>query len=409
MIFFDKPEHVYCMKKIGWLCIALLSTHLAFGQGKKFFEKGTVKLNEFSTQNTKGKGLNEQLSVRLTNGLPLVEVTIGGESYIFLFDSGAPTVISNAIYERLGLKPVHEGKVSDSQNNKSEQVFTVLPDMQLGGLSFTDIGAVVLDLHKSVFGCFKIDGILGANQMAKLFWQVNYNDNSAQATDDLRNFDLTGYDMVLPFETSNQKTPYIKSNIFGKNLSFTFDTGYTGRFKVERKYFQVNKAIDYIEMYGAASVGAYGTAKADIGYLFRTNQLHFDKANLDEERATTGTSNLIGNDFLKDFSYILDWKNNKIYLKRIKKSKIEFKSFGFEYLFEENKPKVVSVFKDQQTLQVGDQILSINAIDLQNLSSEQACHYLLNRIEKDLDTIAIKIQRKDEVLELNLTKNTYFD
>lgn len=397
------------MKKIGWLCIALLSTHVAFGQGKKFFEKGTVKRSLTATSLDSKKGLNEHLTVRLTNGLPLVDVTIAGQSYIFLFDSGAPTVISNAIYERLALKPAHEGKVSDSQNNKSEQTFTILPEMQVGDLAFADVGAVVLDLHKSVFGCFNIDGILGANQMAKLFWQINYNDNSAQATDDLRNFDLTAYDIVLPFETSNQKTPYIKSNIFGKNLSFTFDTGYTGRFKVESKYFQADKVNDYIEMFGAASVGAYGTAKADVGYLFKVDQLRLDKANLEGERATTGTSNLIGNDFLKDFSYILDWKNNKIYLKRIKERKIEFKSFGFEYLFEANKPKVVSIFKDQQSLQVGDLIVSINGIDLQNLSSEQACHYLLNRIEKDLDTIAIKVQRKDEVLELKLTKKTYFN
>ena len=387
----------------------LLCAQVVVGQGKKFFNKVTVKLDTTLATNSKTQGINEQVPIRLVNNLPLIDVTIAGQSYIFMFDTGAPTVISEAIYQRLGLEPAHKGKVTDSQNNKRKQVFTLLPEMQVGALVFSDVGAVVVDLHKSVFGCFAIDGILGANQMAPLAWKVNYSEKSLQATDDMRNFDLSDYTMVLPFETSMQKTPKVKSSLLGKKLSFTFDTGYSGRFKVEKKYFDAHKTDQYVETYGASAVGAYGTSKADVGHVFISNDLMLDKNSFDGERVSTGSSNLIGNDFLINFSYIMDWKTQKIYLKRLKTSAAELKTFGFDYLFVENKPTVVSVYKDQDAVQLGDVILSVNGVDMQNLTDEEACHYLLNRVGKDDDILMVKLKRKDAIMELSLPKKVYFN
>ncbi|WP_435525282.1 hypothetical protein [Chryseobacterium indoltheticum] len=47
---------------------------------------------------------------------------MNGKMYQFLFDSGAPTVISTAIYNELNLKKKHRSKVTDSKKinrNKS--------------------------------------------------------------------------------------------------------------------------------------------------------------------------------------------------------------------------------------------------------------------------------------------------
>lgn len=397
------------MKRMGWLCLLLLSAQVVVGQGRAFFNKGTVKLDTTVASDNRTKGINERIPIRLVNNLPLVEVTIAGETYIFMFDTGAPTVISEAIYKRLGLEPAHKGKVSDSQNNKAKQVFTLLPEMKVGSLVFSEVGAVVLDLHKSVFGCFAIDGILGANQMATLAWKVNYSEKSLQATDDMRNFDLSAYTTVLPFETSLQKTPKVKSSLLGKKVNFTFDTGFTGRFKVEKKFFDADKVNTYVETYGATAVGAYGTSKADVGHLFISDDLMLDKNRFDGERVSTGNSNLIGNDFLVNFSYIMDWKTQKIYLKRLTTSAAELKTFGFDYLFVENKPTVVSVYKDQEAVQLGDVILSINEVDMQHLTDEEACHYLLNRLGKDDDVLQVKLKRKEDILELSLPKKVYFN
>jgi len=392
------------MKKTGWLFLLVLTFQLSIAQNKKFFEKGKVYSSEDQRRST---GINTYIPLSMSNNLPLVQVTIAGKAYTFLFDSGAPTVISTAIYERLGLKPSYEGKVTDSQDTKNKQIFTVVPEMQLGELVFTETAAVVLDLHHSVFGCFNIDGILGANQMAKLVWQVNYAENSLHAVDHINALNMEGYDIILPFSTSMQKTPYVKLTLWNKTLSLTFDTGYSGNIKVQSKYFQSDKTTDYIALHGASSVGAYGTAKDADNYLFLIDQLQLADVTFSKERASTGTSNLLGNGFLQDYAYILDWKNSKIYLKRLQPSKPEIKTFGFDYLFINNVPTVVATFNAMKDIQNGDIILYINDIDMQNLSAEQACHYLLNKVEKDLHTITVKIKRKDEILTLTLAKKTY--
>lgn len=42
--------------------------------------------------------------------------------------------------------------------------------MHVGAITFHDIGAIVLDFESPEFKCLQMDGILGANQMAKLFF-----------------------------------------------------------------------------------------------------------------------------------------------------------------------------------------------------------------------------------------------
>lgn len=172
-------------------------------QGKKFFEKGEVQL-----QNPV-----EKVNLRFENNLPFVKVDINGKMYNFLFDTGAPTVISGAIYKALNLKKKYKRVIGDSDQNMQQQILTELPEMKVDRLVFKNVGAVVLDLNSAELGCLKIDGIIGANQMAKLFWKVNYSENSLEASKDLSLFDLRDYGSVIPFETKAQKTPMVSATL----------------------------------------------------------------------------------------------------------------------------------------------------------------------------------------------------
>lgn len=386
------------MKKILYplffFCSVLLSA-----QGKKFFETGTVQM----------KNPVEKINLRYTNDLPFVKVGIGGKTYNFLFDSGAPTVISSAIYNELNLEKKHKGKVKDAQKNKQEQIFTELPEMIVDNVVFKRVGAIVLDLNSAELGCLKVDGLIGANQMAKLFWRVNYSESSLEATKDLSLFDLNGYDIILPFEVQPQKTPLVKTKILDKNVKLTFDTGASGRLRITDDNFDPKKVKHSIETFGTSAVGAFGAGKPVVGYIFKTDQLTLGNNNFQNEVVTTGSSNLIGNDFFKDFSFVFDWKNNKIYMKRIKNTPVKLESFGFSYRFVDAKPVVAFVFQEENfPLKIGDSIISINDINLDNLNQDTACHYFMNRIEKDLRAIDIKIKRDGKILDFKLNKKEYF-
>ncbi|UFH32389.1 aspartyl protease family protein [Chryseobacterium sp. C-71] len=370
-------------------------------QGKKFFEKGEAVL----------KSPVEKINLKFENELPLVSVIINGKSYQFLFDTGAPTVISYAVYNEMNLKKKHKSKVGDSQKNKQEQIFTELPEMTIDQVVFKNIGAMVMDLQGHEFGCLKIDGVIGASQMAKLFWRINYSENTLEATTDLKNFRIEDYETVFKFFSLSQKTPIIESKILDKKINLTFDTGFTGSIKIsDSEYNSKNATVKSIEFFGVNSVGAFGTGKPVSSYHFRPKELELAQHKFQNEIVTTGNSSLLGNEFLKKFKFIIDWENNKIYLHRIIDTPSKMQSFGFAYRFVNLKAKVVLVFRQKDfPIQIDDEILSINETSFENLNEISSCEYLLNRVEKNTNSIKVKVKRDGKILDFTLDKKDYLN
>ncbi len=381
------------------LAVLILFTITVSAQGKRFFENGEAEL-----QNSV-----EKINLTYTNELPFVKVNINGKIYQFLFDSGAPTVISTSIYSELNLKKKHRSKVTDSKKNKQEQIFTVIPEMKIDQITFKNIGAIVMDLKGVEFECFKIDGIIGANQMAKLFWRINYSENLLEATKDLTNFSKEGYETVFSFDPKPQKTPVIKAQILDEKINLTFDTGFTGTFRISNtEYDPTNAKVKSVETYGTASVGAFGAGKHESSYYFKPEKVLLDEQKFEDEIVSTGSSSLLGNEFLKKFRFIMDWKNNKIYLNKIKNYPAKLESFGFGYRFIDQKAKVVLLFSGNDVpLKIDDEILSINNVSLENLDKDSVCKYLQNRIERDHDSIDVKVKRDGKVLDFTITKKKY--
>lgn len=383
------------------LCAALFySAVLITGQGKKFYEKGEVDF----------KQRVERINMRFENNLPFVKVTIRNKTYTFLFDSGAPTVISQAIFRELNLKKKYRRSVGDSNKNTQEQIFTELPEMKIDQVTFRNTGAVVLDLNADELRCLHVDGIIGANQMAGLVWRLNYAENQLEVAKDISGFDLRGFDLVIPFGTSIQKTPLITIRMFDKDLPFTFDTGFSGRLELTEVEFNPGKVQRSVRTSGTHSTGAFGTAKPSEGYIFRAQAIGIGNSVFKEEIVSTGSMNLIGNEFFRDFTCIMDWKSRRIYMKRMRTVPAMLESFGFSYRFLESKPVVAYVIgEDGSLIRNGDIILAINGISLEHLDQDQVCHYFLHRIESNQRVINIKIDRGGKVFDYQIERKTYLN
>lgn len=390
------------MKKSIFLFLIFYITTVS-AQGKRFFESGEAVL----------KNPIEKINLTFQNELPLVKVIINGKSYQFLFDTGAPTVISHAVYNEMNLKKKHKSKVGDSQKNKQEQIFTQLPEMTIDQIVFKNIGAMVMDLQGHEFGCLKIDGIIGANQMAKLFWRINYTEKMLEATADLKNFSIDDYETVFAFRTKPQKSPIIEAQILDKKINMTFDTGFTGSIKIADNNFDPkNTNVIYLETFGMNSVGAYGAGKPVSSYYFRPEELELADQKFQNEIVMTGSSSLLGNEFLKKFKFIIDWQNHKVYLHRIKNSPAKMESFGFAYRFIDLKAKVVLVFPEKDfPIKINDEIVSINDTSFENLNNESSCEYLLNRVEKNTNSVKVKVKvkRDGEILDFTVDKKEYLN
>lgn len=389
------------LKYLLYLFIILLPSHFS-SQNRNFFNTGTVKL---------GKSV-EKLPLHFINDLPFVEVIIGGKAYNFLFDTGAPTIISSAIYKELGLESIFESEVGDSQNKVQKQTFTFVPEISIGNLTFKNVGAIVIDFTQPEFKCLEVDGLIGSNQMALLFWKINYLENSMLVSKDLKLLTNNNDYSTIPFKSNRQKIPFIKSKIKNKDISLELDTGFSGKIQINKNEFNVPENIpkdQYLLTKGINSVSTYGPAKETVEYIFRLNKLTLENEEFENQVLETGTLNLLGNQFLKNYEFILDWKKNNLYLKPVNQPQTNYESFGFSYRFVNNKAIIALVFKDKNIpLVMNDEILSINGISLENLNSEQSCQYYLNRIEKELSKITIKIKRGTDIKTFDLEKITYF-
>lgn len=372
-------------------------------KASKFFEKGSAHLPTSTYV----------IPIQLTNNLPLVNVKINGKEYVFLLDTGAPTVISHKVYQDLDLKRYMRQKVSDSHNISFKQDFVVLPEIYVDSIRFENIGAVVMDLQAVEFFCHDIDGIIGANQMAKLAWKIDYEKGTAVVANDFADLSFHDVDFKIPFEARGQKTPYIEFSYQGNDRKLTFDTGFAGALNLNDKDNKIKQSIpdhQKISTFGIGSVGAYGEGKTDTAWHLLLTDPTLGQQQFDQIIVSTAAKNLLGNTFLKRYEFVVDWKEKWIYFREKTPYEAKLTGFGFGYRFVDRKPTVVSVLRDtDQKLELGDVILSINSIDLRHLDDNAVCHYIVNRIETDSDSLQLQIQRNEQVLNYILSKKVLLE
>ena len=142
------------------------------------------------------------ISFQYRAGLPVIQVQINNETGWFVFDTGAPNVISEEFKKKLKLKSIGEiSSVTDSGGNKVEnQNYVKISDINIGGINFINTESIMQNLNSSdVLSCLNIDGI-GANLMRKSFWKVNTK-QKITLTNDLGNFGITDGLEIIDFTT----------------------------------------------------------------------------------------------------------------------------------------------------------------------------------------------------------------
>lgn len=383
------------MKNLVWL--VLIYVLYGCSAGNSFYNKGSIPSG----------AQYREIEIKMRRELPFCRVMINGKAYNFLLDTGAPTVISQKLFDTLGLKGRFEDKVADSQRNRANAKFTVLPSLSIEGLQFTNIGCVVLGLDSEVFKCLNIDGIIGANLMAKMYWMFDYEQNKVMVSTTLTDFGVEHFDFSLDFTPRRQKTPLVKGQVGDRKFAFTFDTGYNGSIKVfnDYDYFKARAVSNkFITKHGSTAFGVFGESKSEKTFEAKSD-IQLGARLFPDELMESGESILIGNKFLQDYVFVIDWRSNKIYFKRNGKTpekKVE--SFGFSYLKRDDKVKVVMVVEEAGIdLLVNDEILSIHDRDFTE-GDIDFCDVFMNRVEKDLQELDITVKRGADTLRFNLQK-----
>jgi len=306
----------------------------------------------------------------------IIPVKIQGQTYRFLFDTGAPNLISHSLEDLIQTKALHAIQVNDANDKKRPLNAVIIPLLDIGGVSFKNSPAIVNDIESDfLFDCLDIDGIIGSNLVRNSIVQIDSNKKQIILTDQADKLEIEGLDFLDMALHANQSSPYIWIGLKGVGKAreqVLFDTGAEGfydlsydSFKKLRK-LQVFSHIDSAQ--GHKGVGLFGVPAPTLHYRVQLPLINF----LDTEFAnvisisTAATKSRIGADLMDYGKVTLHFKRKRFYFEAFdKKADLQEEVWPFSPTVNNGKLVVGIVWDDDlsKSLKSGDKIIQMNDLD----------------------------------------------
>jgi len=328
------------------------------------------------------KNFSHTLPFEYHLGQIIVPVVIEGKTYSFMFDTGAATIVSSELKEKLGMKTIFSNNMVDGSGQVQVQPFYSIGQVQLGPVTFKDVVGPAIDISKfEKLFCIRLDGIFGTNIMRTCHWKIDYEAKTITFSDKrIRPEDeITEVDFIENFSGS----PMIQQVIGKYSFHSIMDTGYNGGFKIRDSLFfdsQKSKAVKMVRGRGKSSMTLFDS-KMDDEYSAILDSIYFGGHLLRNQfvSVAAGDSYLIGNELLEKYgTVIIDWHKKKLYLgaKEIKEDKF-FKTIGMLPAYIEDSLRVGMVWENsvaaRHGVEPGDAIISINGVTTKDIPQEKWC------------------------------------
>lgn len=352
------------------------------------------------------------------------KVNNSDKEYRFLFDTGAVSVVSSAMAKELGLKDKAKDDVGSSNSHRKKTIFTTMDKVNIEGIDFEDIGAVIIDFDTSPeIKCLgaEIDGIIGANLMKLAVWQIDYKATTLEFADSQNKLTIDQNNVYkIPFTHNRQGSPKIVFPIFGKKVKVGFDTGKSGGIGVNRKQFKKfnfeNDSIQMTKGIGQTGAGVFGVV-TDTSFLVATNQIKIYDLPLDTVLFSTAkkSSSLLGNSFLEDYKVTMNWQTKIISLEPQFKPELDLGGFGMGYTLKDDALVVSFLYENSPAkkagIQLGTQIIAVNEHNFENLTIDTFCGMKKRKLFPDdikVLQVKYKLPESDEVKSVELRKASLF-
>jgi predicted aspartyl protease len=336
----------------------------------------------------------------------VVPVIIGGETYHFLFDTGAATVISEEIAARLALKPLFKNNIVDGSGTVQEEPFYSMPNVQFGGVEFKNMVAIVSDMKKfETLYCVKIDGLLGTNIMRTCHWKIDYTNGVITMSD--KAIKPEGNFYAVDFKESFSGSPVLELFMGDYSVSMLMDTGYNGGYSIpDSLYFKSRKNHErpFKKGYGTTMITLFENDYKErymgiVDSVYIANKRHLVLNGVaDIDHADTF---LMGNDIFKGFGeVILDWKKRRIYLpEKVVDANGEYNTFGFAPVYKDGNVTVSIVWEGSNAfkhgIESGDAVTAINGQNTVDIDSGIWCGILEQIRGKTASEVNVSLLKKD--------------
>ncbi len=340
-----------------------------FGQKVKF-NKGKVAQKNYYAAVT-----YDELKSKL-----IIPVEIEGNSYRFLFDTGAPNLISHSLQGVIQTKALKSIQVKDANDKRRSLDVVVIPMLEIGGVSFKNSPAIVNDARSNfLFECLNIDGIIGSNLVRNSIVQIDSRKNQIIITDQTQKLNLEGFDYLDMAMDANQSSPYIWINLVGKGKAreqVLFDTGAEGFYDLSFNSFkklnelQVFSHLDSAQ--GFKGIGLFGVSEPTTHYRVQLSSIGFLGAEFTNiiSISTMAVKSRIGADLMHFGRVTLNFKDKKFYFEPFdQKVDLQKKVWPFSPTVKDEEIVVGIVWEDtlSEILNFGDRIIMKNDLDTDSM------------------------------------------
>ena len=318
------------------------------------------------------------------SGLLFIPVVIEGREFLFLLDSGAPFSISKELQEELKYKRISSGKMRDTDNQLLKVNYVSVDEIRVGGVAFQEQTAFVANFDSNpILSCLNIDGIIGSNLMRFCNWEVDVQKEEIQLLSTLDSNDLRGYTSI-PFRTDRQYNIYLDLIVDTLTLrNITLDFGSNGSLSLPEPSFD---ALQWSESISAVAVeegwsqsGLSGNRVVQTERIAILDSLSVGNVWFENLKVNFGSSSLLGLKALSNYSVMVDWQHQTLFLKKKTNEPIDHRSLGFTLgVLNDTSFYIQSVHKKSKAEELGLRpnlkVLSLN--DLVFNKNAQFCDYV---------------------------------
>ena len=263
------------------------------------------------------RNFHETFPFHFERGLIILDVQVSDDpaTYPFLFDTGAfNSKISAELAGPLGLPVKAIKENSDSQGNVRTIEVVQIDSLNLGNLTFLNIGAGKIDWDSAVpTPCLAEGGILGGNLIKLANWQIDFATQTITASSEP--FSVSEEAIRLRFtHPTLSGTPELVLEVDGRDLSpVLLDLGSNGSLRLPHSIHDAFDDTPGLSLIDATSAGIYGTSVDSV--MIRPLPI-----TLGEDRFTAPVrfegsgEGLLGTEILQHYRVTIHYGKDEIFL-----------------------------------------------------------------------------------------------
>lgn len=343
--------------------------------------------------------------------IPKIDVDIEGKTYHFAIVTGTICTIDSTVLAGISGKKVRKVRIKST----NRQVVT-LDELSIAGIAFHKVGMAVIDLtamsrNLAADACQSpFDGVIGANLLRAAAWQFDYEGGRLRLASDASRLPIppgearhAALDIDLMGEPEVELL--IETSLLEKVVVHTGDKSglrlpLATRHKVRHPellrpaYYQPGRRIDTSYYYKPGRVLLGGVQP------ILEPELHF----LNRREGT------LGNRFLSQYVFTIDYPGKALWLYRRPEAlpyDLTSCRCGFGFTYAQNHWRVhylISGTEAGNVLQLGDEIISLNGVNLLGLSPRAYCEIDWQTIRPEAEDLLITIRRQGEELQFTLPR-----